>query len=240
MAYHLIPLIAGIITITAALFLSQKEITEKLLKFGGIVLLLYKAYFFISTKNLPVEISAVSYFLVGIIIVFKLKKAYHIASFFGILAGFGFYIEYSVGGSMANGSLQDVIIATAAHNYLLFSGIVLNKKYDFSGSNRTTNWVIIFAMLAWAALYFNYMPENPCFILYLIRPDKLFLFRTENTVVNLIISLIAYSILTALLKLYANIFYRINIKSVEKRQNADKKVEKAVNTKNFSLRKCCR
>lgn len=64
---------------------------DKIIKILSIIIFSYKVLSY-TVKNLsgnifiPVEISAITYFLVPIIIIFKIDKIYNIGSFFGMIA----------------------------------------------------------------------------------------------------------------------------------------------------------
>ena len=74
-----------------------------------------------------VEISTISYFLLPIIITFKIKKLYNVGAFFGMISDLGFFAYYSIFGFTMNAhhTLIEVLIGCFCHGYLLLCGAYL-------------------------------------------------------------------------------------------------------------------
>ena len=188
---------------------------EIMLKIFGTILCVYKLAFYV-LKNIkgnftvPVEISSISYFLVPIILVFKLKKLYVVGSFFGIISGIGYFVFYAiVGYNFINTfSVSKIVVACIAHGYLLLAGLRLFKQIKFKKDSIQMLWITIFAMLTWELIYRSYNPECIAFIYYLITPT--FLLSSNNIFFNLFTFVAYYSFIVIAFNYILKLFYKIN------------------------------
>jgi hypothetical protein len=217
MLYQIIPFAGGVLSLALSLLMKSLKRGEKAVRVTGVLLLLYKTaeYVYLNVSGnsvLPVEISTVTYFATTIALAFRIKKMYPVVSFFGILAGLGYWAGYTFCGFLAKDAytLREVLLGACNHGYLLVAGACLYFNYDFGKANRLSVWAALLAMLLWAAVYYTYMPAGPTFIYYLIHPNELFLFLAPYTVPNLLISLGFYAAAAVLFHLLIKCFYRFN------------------------------
>lgn len=96
--------------------------------------------------RIPIEFSAVTYFVLPIIVLFKLNIFRSWAAYSGTLAGGCFFINAIVLGEIIYGSHNafSVISTFACHGILLFCGLVLISEKRFS---KYTGWVITLGLV---------------------------------------------------------------------------------------------
>ena len=132
--------------------------------------------------SVPVEISTVTYFLQPLVLLFRLRKAEHLACWFGILSGAGFFLFYLFCGFTVADSIPigQHLISTASHGFLFFAGWYLMFRRDFRDRNPLAVWVTLLAMVAWALFAAQTVSSGITFIYYAIRPDFLNLFDSAR------------------------------------------------------------
>lgn len=160
--------------------------------------------------TIPVEISTISYFMVTIIVAFSLKKFYNIASFFGLIAGLGYFLFYTLFGfTLAEEmSALDVVIGSLSHGYLLFTGLYLYRKNNFANSNKLSIWVTMLAIVCWALEFYDVEQRGITFIYYIIKPEFLMVF--DNMIYNALLRLVYYSAIVSLFYVGVHLFYKFN------------------------------
>ena len=185
------------------------------LRVSGAILFLYKAAFYVM-KNLrgefivPVEISAISYFLIPLIIIFQCKKLYNVGAFFGILAGIGYFTFYTVFGSYAANlfSVRQGVIGCFCHGYLFLAGRYLFRKNAFALQESYKIWIAVLAMCGWALLFLGTGKTGTVFLYYILRPD--FLFAEAFAWQSVLLLLGYYALLAAAFYGLIRLFYAQN------------------------------
>ena len=212
--YNLISFLGLAIMLTLGYLFYKTEKEEQIYRILSIIIFVYKLayYVIINIKgqfSVPIEISTITYFLMAVILMFKIKKLYVVGSFFGILAGIGYFVFYLCAGFTLQNSflLKDVILGCFSHGYLLISGIYLFRNNDFKKSELPKLWITIFAMLCWALVFYDMGVQGITFIYYIIKPMFLL---TSITSLNIIILISYYVILAVLFRLVIELFFWSN------------------------------
>lgn len=178
MILNILSFIGLVLAITIYLLLDSNRHGNDILRVIAGLLLVYKIGEYIY-KNLhgiysfPMEISTITYFMFSIIVVFNIKPAYNIASFYAILSGLGFFIYYTIFGykSFLYFGLSKHIIAILSHGVLLFGGLYLFKHFKFSEEKKINIYLIILAIIAHASVFYIESIKNTTFIYFIIKPE---------------------------------------------------------------------
>ncbi len=129
----------------------------------SIVMLVYKvieyAYYLLSGEltKLPIEYSALAYFIFSFVIVFKIKKYYGLAGFVACLSGFGYLIAFPFmgDGSFINHGVYLTIAALINHLFLFMGSLFLMTfhKYQKSDLKIIMNYTVIYTIYVLAVSY---------------------------------------------------------------------------------------
>ena len=129
----------------------------------SIVMLVYKvieyAYYLLSGEltKLPIEYSALAYFIFSFVIVFKIKKYYGLAGFVACLSGFGYLIAFPFmgDGSFINHGVYLTIAALVNHLFLFLGSLFLMTfhRYQKSDLKIIMNYTIIYTIYVLAVSY---------------------------------------------------------------------------------------
>lgn len=207
---------AGIIVILAACKILSKLTHKSLvIKIFSTAIFIYKLGYYIYQNIMgnfmfPVEISTISYFLLFFILIFKIKSLHCVGAFYGIVAGIGYFLFYTLLGFTVriSFSVNQIIIGSICHGYLFIAELYLFKENKFYAQEKQKVWIAIFAMLCWSLLFYDTQINGVTFIYYIIKPQ--FLFITPYMAVNMIIMTAYYSLLVAAFYLAVNLFFRLN------------------------------
>lgn len=166
-----------------------------------------------------VEISMISYFLLPIIITFKIKKLYNVGAFFGMISGLGFFAYYSIFGFTMNAhhTLIEVLIGCFCHGYLLLCGAYLFFTNRFERKTSSSLWITILAILCWAMVFFDEETRGVTFVYFLIKPEFLNLFAVP--VLNALLKAVYYAALSFGYYGVTRLFYTLNAKWVKNRND---------------------
>jgi len=213
-------LLCGIWFIGCLFFSKALEKTSKseiILRIFSAFLLIYKTYFYIMQNvrgnfNIPIEISSVTYFLMSIIMIFKIKSLYSVGSFFGILAGLGFFSFYIFFGTFyaTTFSIKEMIIGCVSHGYVLINGLYLFKNKNFHMIEQQKVWTTIFAMLSWALVFYDVGNRGVTFIYYIVKPKFLLIFPTMS--LNVLLMIAYYFLLIFAFRFVIKLFFTLNKK----------------------------
>lgn len=168
----------------------------------------------------PIEISTITYFMFSVIILFNIKKAYHIASFFAIISGLGFFLYYSLLGFISSFyfELPRHIIAIMSHGILLIGGVYLLEEFSFDRDKRFDIYIIILAIISHASIFYFDAIKGTTFIYFVIKPD--FLEISSIIWLNYIMKVGYYIIMFLFFNKGINIFYQYNSKmSISRKLN---------------------
>ncbi len=168
----------------------------------------------------PIEISTITYFMFSVIILFNIKKAYHIASFFAIISGLGFFLYYSLLGFISSFyfELPRHIIAIISHGILLIGGVYLLEEFSFDRNKRFDIYIIILAIISHASIFYFDAIKGTTFIYFVIKPD--FLEISSIIWLNYIMKVGYYIIMFLFFNKGINIFYQYNSKmSISRKLN---------------------
>lgn len=216
MDFNIISIVSFAIMILLNLILKRFKYTPIILQIFSIILFVYKSYHYIIQNIqgnflIPVEISSISYFLIPIILTFKIKKLYKVASFFGIAAGLGFYLFYCVFGFAvrANFEVTDLLISIFSHSYLLTAGLQLMFTEKFENQPKTI-WITILAMLCWAMAFYDFNMRGITFVYYIVKPTYLCIF-SSNTL-NFLLIVLFYAVVVTIFALVVKLFFVVNNK----------------------------
>lgn len=109
--------------------------------------------------HFPVEISALSYFIFGITVVFRIKKLNAFASFISIIAGLVYSVTFwFVPENFTDGNFHRyLVMAVINHHLLYFGGVVyMNiEKYDWKKFYVVLIGVAAFIAYSWAIHLFT-------------------------------------------------------------------------------------
>ena len=217
MLYNLLAIIGVVLMFFIIRYLLNVKYGELILKIVSIGIFVFKTGQYIVLNmmgdiTIPVEISSISYFMVPVILTFGIKKLYHIASFFGMLAGLGFYFFYILFGFTLEPylTLAQVLTGIFCHTYLFTTGFYLFKKYDFSKTKSWTIWAVILGMIAFALSFYSLTVTGITFIYWIINPQFLYIF--SSTILNILILLVYYAFLIFAFSMSIKLFYNLNQK----------------------------
>lgn len=213
--YNLISLSIFMFVILFGVLISKSSRQEIVLRCIAAILLTYKFLHYLISNikgvvSVPVEISALSYFLVSFIVLFKIKKLYIVGSFFGIIAGLGYMWYYTLFGfaTMSHVTVPSLVIASFCHSTLLILGCYLLGKQKFEKPERRKIWIAVFAMLTWAEVFYSMQEMGKTLIYYLIRPE--FLFFSASMPLNVLCAIGYYAALTIMFYGTIKMFYIFN------------------------------
>lgn len=129
----------------------------------SVVMLVYKvieyAYYLLSGEltKLPIEYSALAYFIFSFVIVFKIKKYYGFAGFVACLSGFGYLIAFPFmgDGSFINHGVYLTVAALINHLFLFMGSLFLMTfhRYQKSDLKIIMNYTIIYTIYVLAVSY---------------------------------------------------------------------------------------
>lgn len=231
--YNLISACSFILMFILSLLLEQTKKNEIILRILSIIIFVYKlVHYVIQNVNgilsIPVEISSITYFLMCIILVFKIKSLYCIGSFFGIIAGLGYFLFYTfLGFTVAsNFTVKDILLGCFNHGFVFVAGLHLFKANTFSQSDKPKIWVTIFAMLCWALVFYDMEMRGITFIYYLIKPKFLYIF--ENMSLNVLLMMLYYAALVTAFYFVIKLFFTLNNKKhqfTNRRNQFSKKIQ---------------
>jgi hypothetical protein len=216
MIFNVLSIIGFILSICMYRWLNQIKYGMLVLRIISALLLVFKLGEYLY-KNIngfytfPVEISTITYFMFSLIIVFNIKMAFYLASFFAVLCGVGFFVYYSLFGfiSSLHFGLYKHIIAIISHGILLFGGLYIFKHNQFQQEKRSSIYLVILGIIAHASLFYIDSIQNTTFIYYIIRPDFLNLFR--YVWVNHFLKISYFILLFVIFGQIIHLFYRLNI-----------------------------
>lgn len=222
--YNIICGIFFLFIVFLSLLLGKIKYGKLVMQILACALLVYKTYIFASyyadgLTFVPIEISTISYFLVAITLIFSIKKFYIISSFFGIISGLGFYVFYIILGFKMPSimPLNEVIIGSLCHGYLLLAGLYLFKNNTFEKSEKTKLWISIFAMLTWSLSFYDKGLYGTKFIFYIIKPDFLYVFSIP--VLNILMQVLYFALLTLIysqvIRLFIFLNHKVTLKNAE-------------------------
>lgn len=154
----IIAVIAPILTIV----LKHKPIASStIVLICGLIVLIWKSieftYYFINdTGSVPIEFSHLSYFILGVTMVFSIKPLYMFSGFMSLISGIGFLVGGFVSPENMSSATRGfpVALSVASHTLLLIAGLLLlfnvrrYKKSDFAFTALGLIACIVFAFLA--------------------------------------------------------------------------------------------
>lgn len=197
--------------------LSKLKDIEIYLQIFCLIFLIYKTCDYvrlnmIGIPSFPVEFSAVSYFLIPIIVSFRFKSGYPIASFFGMIAGTAFLIYYVIGGASAASvfGTREWITAVVCHSFLLTVGFQLFIKYKFIPEKYYKIWLAVLGMIFNAFAFYDIKPRGTTFVYYIISPDYVKIF--DNMSLNMLMMVGFYILLVFVFWCVVKLFYLANQK----------------------------
>lgn len=136
-------LILSLLLIIIAFLLLNIRHKYQVLWILSLVMLMYKIieYFVYGIMGeitkIPIEYSAVAYFIFSIVVVFKIEKLYGLAGFVACLSGFGYLIAFPFmgDGSFINHGVYLTIAALINHSFLFIGSLWLMTSYRFKKSD---------------------------------------------------------------------------------------------------------
>jgi len=215
MLYNVICGLSFVLCIIIDKLLEKTRKNTAILRAVSVLIFVYKTVHYI-VKNvrgelcIPLEISNISYFLIPVILSFKIKKLYNVGAFFGIAAGIGYFAFYTAFGFTVyeNFTLSEILVGCFCHGYLFVCGLHLFKTNTFDEKGKLSIWVTILAMLAWALVFFDMEIQGITFIYFIIKPQFLFIFNSMP--LNVLLVILYYCALTAAFYGAVKLFYKLN------------------------------
>ena len=201
------------------LLFKDEEIRRRVLKAFCILLLVFNIsrYTFNSIMEdrirIPVEFSAVTYFVLPIIVLLKLDKVKPWGAYAGILAGSCYFLNGIFLGNRVYFGYRPITIVTSilCHGILLFCGLLLISEQKFS---KYAGWIITGGLLLSAArtiLLRNWFDGGTGIFIY----ELLFAYIPVELLGKNIIPLY-YLLLFVLVALTIRLFYILNNKFAKK------------------------
>jgi len=217
MLYNAICGLSFVLCVIIDKLLEKTKKNTAILRAVSVLIFVYKTVHYI-VKNvngelcIPVEISNISYFLIPLILSFRIKKLYNVGAFFGIAAGIGYFAFYTACGFTVYDSftVSEILVGCFCHGYLFVCGLHLFKTNTFDEKGKLSIWVAILAMLAWALVFFDMEMQGITFIYFIIKPQFLFLF--DSMPLNVLLVMVYYCTLTAAFYGAVKLFYKLNAK----------------------------
>lgn len=213
--YNIICGISSLLMIIINKLLNKVKKKELILRILSILLFVYKLAYYVvenikGNLSIPVEISSISYFLMFIIMIFKLQKLYGVGAFFGIIAGIGYFAFYTLFGfTVANNfTIKQILIGCFSHGYLLITGLHLFKKQKLTDKDKLLIWITLLSMLCWALVFYDIEMRGITFIYYVIKPEFLYVF--PNMIFNICLIILYYVILILGFIFVVNLFFKLN------------------------------
>lgn len=223
MLYNGICLTGFAIALILARLLQRSKNGVQALKILSALMLIWKTAFYINENangrlRIPVEISALSYFVLPLIILPENRKLYPAGAFFGMLAGFGYFTVYSsVAFSFAESyGVREIILGCLSHGYLLICGLYLFKNHRFESSGESAVWITVLAMLCWGLAFYDVENARYVFIYYVVRPTYLNIFA--NASLNAAVTALFYGAVVAAFAGLVKGFFLLNRIRFEGRQ----------------------
>lgn len=218
MLFNIMSFIGLISCIVFTIVLNKVREPMKYVRIIALFLLLFKLseYIYINLREdfaYPIEISTITYFMFSIIVLLNIKKAYHIASFFAIISGLGFFLYYSLLGfiSAFYFELPRHIIAIISHGILLVGGVCLLEEFPFDRNKRFDIYIIILAIISHASIFYFDAIKGTTFIYFVIKPE--FLELSSFVWLNYIFKVGYYIIMFIIFNKGINLFYFYNSRS---------------------------
>ncbi len=220
--------------------LKNFKYSDKVIRIFSIFLFVFKSIYFIvqnikGNLSIPVEISTISYFMLPIILTFKIYKLYNVASFFGIASGLGFFLFYSVAGFTVSNSLTliDYILSVLFHGYLFTAGLQIMFKYKFENKPHLI-WITMLSIISWAMAFYDFQTRGITFVYYIIKPS--YLCVSSIMPINFLIILVFYAAIITLFYFFVKLFFKLNNKLHNKNKDEGKKKNnRAKNNRNNKL-----
>jgi len=220
--------ITSILGLLLSIFMITRLLKSKqgdnLLTILAIILLAIKTleymYMNITTGfTYPIEISQITYFLFCIVVLFRIKKLYHVAAFFGIISGIGFFLYYSTLGYISAFYHENMrhYIAVIAHGILLIGGVYLLVKNDFRKTNKLDLLLAMVAILAHASIFYTDAIKGTTFVYFLIKPE--FLKVSSSDALNHLLMIAYYFTAFSIYSACINKFYKLNEKYISNKHN---------------------
>lgn len=228
MIFNIISIVGLIVMVLLNWGLKKFKYGMVVVQILSIVLFVYKSVFYIWQNiqghlNIPVEISSISYFLLPIILTFKIKKLYNVAAFFGIASGLGFFLFYCFAGFTvaSNFTISHYLFNLFTHAYLLTTGLQVMFRHRFENKPHYI-WIAMLSIICWAMAFYDFSKVGITFVYYIIKPNYLCLFSFN--VLNFLLIVLFYSIVVTLFHFAVKLFYKVNSKV-----NANTEQRKVVN-----------
>lgn len=217
MLYNFIGAASFVLMLLISVLLGKCKRTEAAIRILSGAIFVYKCAHYIvqnirGNLSIPVEISSISYFLVPVIVAFKIRRLYCVGSFFGIAAGVGYFAFYTLLGFTVAESftLSEILTGCFSHGYLLLAGMHLFKNNDFQESEKPRIWAALFAMLGWALVFYDLETRGITFIYYIIKPQYLYIF--DAMALNVLLIFLYYCLAALAFSLAVKLFYKYNAK----------------------------
>lgn len=216
MILNIISIISFIIMILLNWGSKKFKYTPIVIQVFSIILFAYKSVFYIiqdlnGNISIPVEISSISYFLIPLILTFKIKKLYVVASFLGVASGLGFFLFYILIGFTVstNFTIAEFLISVFSHSYLLTAGLQIMFRNRFVNKPQTI-WLAMLGVICWSMAFYDFANRGLTFIYYIIKPSYLCVF--SSNVLNIFSVIIFYAIVLVLFHFAVKLFFRVNNK----------------------------
>lgn len=233
MIYNIISLLSFLIIVLICCITKRFKCNNIILQSISVIIFLSKLFEYIVNNiqgniTIPVEISTISYFIVSIIIAFKIEKMYNIASFFGIVCGLGYFLFYIILGFTVENEIttKGLIEGIFCHGYLLITGIYIFTQEKFNKEKHYYLWITILGIISWSMVFFDIEQRGITFIYYIIKPT--YLFVSEQMIINVAIIMTYYIIILILFYTLIKLFYRFNNKLYDNKIQY-KKIKKIIN-----------
>lgn len=215
MWFNITSVLGLLISIFIVSILLKSKRGEHLLRVLTVILLIVKIaeYIYMNISSgftYPLEISAITYFMFSIIVLFRMKKLYHIAAFFGVISGIGFFLYYSTLGFISAFYFEMLrhYVAIMAHGILFIGGVYLLVNHDFKKTNKKDLLLTMVLILAHASIFYTDAIEGTTFIYFLIRPE--FLMISSYELLNHLLMILYYLLTFSVFITVINKFYVIN------------------------------
>ncbi|MCK5731562.1 MAG: hypothetical protein KAH13_00940 [Tenericutes bacterium] len=223
MLFNISSVIGFLVALTTMVCLIKSNKGLSVIKWLSVLLIVFKTLEYIYMNlfveiAFPIEISTVTYFMFSIIVLFNMKKFFHIASFFALISGIGFFLYYSLFGYISSEyfGIGRHIVAIFSHGILLIGGGYIFVKNNFKESNKLHLVIVMLAIIAHASIFYIDTIKGATFVYFLVKPEFLNVF--SNYLLNHLFKATYYIVIFFFYSKIIHAFYNWNYNLITKKK----------------------
>ncbi len=172
--------------------------------------------------KIPVEYSAITYFLFSITFLFNIEKMKPFVTFAAFISGLGYLLVFPFLGSAfieVNG-LTSTLLVLLNHSLLYVGSVLVMKNYKFSPKSRKMILIYTGALLSFSiAMQYLINFENSYIFLYMILDGRILHNMFANISIDGFIYLSYHLILVFIYLTMISLFYKTNSSVYQRHEN---------------------